>query len=60
MQTGPPDATEAVALFTATPAQPTTGRTCSHASAPSHAIAPDMPGYGGADKPRNFAYTLAC
>jgi pimeloyl-ACP methyl ester carboxylesterase len=60
LQAGPPEATEAVVFVHGNPGpaedwRDLVGRTGSFA----RAVAPDMPGYGNADKPRDFAYTVA-
>jgi hypothetical protein len=60
MQAGPPDATEAVVFVDGNPARPMTGRTHSHASAPSRAaIAPRCSATAAPTSPHNFAYILA-
>jgi pimeloyl-ACP methyl ester carboxylesterase len=59
-QAGPPDATEAVVFVHGNPG-PADDWTdlLARVGAFARAIAPDMPGYGRADKPRDFAYTIA-
>ena len=59
LHAGPRDATEAVVFVHGNPGpaedwRDLVGRTGSFA----HAVAPDMPGYGNADKPRDFPYTV--
>jgi pimeloyl-ACP methyl ester carboxylesterase len=59
LQAGPADSTEAVVFVHGTPGA---GRDWSELMEPVSAfarcIAPDMPGFGGADKPKDFAYTV--
>jgi pimeloyl-ACP methyl ester carboxylesterase len=60
MQTGPPDASEAVVFVHGNPGPSADwtdllGRVGSFA----RALAPDMPGYGDAEKPPDFNYTVA-
>lgn len=60
LQSGPPDADEAVVFIHGNPGagrdwEDLLGRVGEFA----RAVAPDMPGYGGADKPRDFDYTTA-
>jgi pimeloyl-ACP methyl ester carboxylesterase len=59
LQAGPGDATEAVVFVHGNPGpaedwRDLVGRTGEFA----RAVAPDMPGYGNADKPRDFPYTV--
>jgi len=60
MQAGPTDATEAVVFVHGNPGPASDWEDLlGRAGVSSRAIAPDMPGYGRADKPRNFNYTIA-
>jgi pimeloyl-ACP methyl ester carboxylesterase len=60
VQAGPSDATEAVVFVHGNPG-PSDDWTdlLQRVGAFARAIAPDMPGYGGASKPRDFDYTIA-
>jgi pimeloyl-ACP methyl ester carboxylesterase len=60
MQAGPPHATEAVVFVHGNPG-PSDDWTdlLQRVGAFARALAPDMPGYGSADKPRDFNYTIA-
>jgi pimeloyl-ACP methyl ester carboxylesterase len=59
MQAGPSDATEAVVFVHGNPG-PSDDWTdlLQRVGAFARAVAPDMPGYGSADKPRDFNYTI--
>jgi len=59
IDTGPPDASEAVVFVHGTPGAGDDWKDLIDAvSGFARAIAPDMPGFGGADKPKDFDYTV--
>ena len=59
MQAGSPDSTEAVVFVHGNPGPATDWQDLlSQVGEFARAIAPDMPGYGNADKPRKFRYTI--
>lgn len=58
-QAGPTDQTEAVVFVHGNPGPATDWRALlTQVGELSRALAPDMPGYGDADKPRDFDYTI--
>jgi pimeloyl-ACP methyl ester carboxylesterase len=60
LQAGPPDAAEAVVFVHGNPGPAEDWRDLlGRVGGFGRAVAPDMPGYGGADKPRDFDYTIA-
>ena len=59
LQTGPRDRSEAVVFVHGNPGPAEDWRELlSQTGEFARAVAPDMPGYGGADKPREFRYTI--
>jgi pimeloyl-ACP methyl ester carboxylesterase len=59
LQAGPGDATEAVVFVHGNPGPAEDWRDLlGRAGEFTRAVAPDMPGYGNADKPRDFPYTV--